>query len=313
MQSASSALSAAAAAVIDTARVSKEGYHPSWIPIYEYNTGGIVDLAPLAPDSLIPPGMTHIPGGEFEMGSLSGDPDETPVRMVTLSPFFMDTTEVTRADYYALMNVRPWQQHAGSYAGGPGDEQPAGSVSWYDAVLYCNARSVREGKEKVYSYSSLSGTPGNGAVLTDVEIDYTKAGYRLPTEAEWEYAARAGTSSRFIWGDTREGADVYAWHGGNSGMLIHPVARLEPNFFGLYDVIGNVQEWVNDWYTVNYDPSEKEDPIGRPAGTGAQMRVQRGGLAVSPYRMLRPTDRGYDYPDKVGALSGFRVVLPDRR
>jgi formylglycine-generating enzyme required for sulfatase activity len=298
--------------VIDTAWITKEGFHPSWLAIYEYNIGGSVFLSPRAPDSLIPPGMTHIPGGEFEMGSLSGDPDETPVRMVTLSPFFMDTTEVTRADYYALMNVRPWQQHAGSYAGGPGDEQPAGSVSWYDAVLYCNARSVREGKEKVYSYSSLSGTPGNGAVLTDVEIDYTRAGYRLPTEAEWEYAARAGTSSRFIWGDTREGADVYAWHGGNSGMLIHPVARLEPNFFGLYDVIGNVEEWVNDYGigASSPDGSPQTDPTGPENGV---MRCLRGGATVMQPWVLRTANRGYDEPDSSASLSGFRVVLPDRR
>lgn len=212
-----------------------------------------------------PSGMHSIPGGSFFMGSTDSiDPFEQPVHVVTISAFWMDTTGVTRAEYASLMPLDTALAH---------DDQrlPVEQVTWYDAALYCNARSRRDRLDTVYSYSSLRQSGYHCAGLGDLIIDYTKNGYRLPTEAEWEYACRAGTRTEYYWGDSIN-CD-YCWYDGNSGNVPHPVAGKQPNAWGLYDMSGNLWEWCNDWYFW-YDSAAQINPVSSADTT---YHVLRGG------------------------------------
>jgi formylglycine-generating enzyme required for sulfatase activity/N-acetylneuraminic acid mutarotase len=206
--------------------------------------------------------MVPITGGTFQMGQLT---IATPVHQVTVSSFLIDNTDVTQGDYQAIMNVNP------SYF--PGDSlRPVEQVTWYDAVLYCNARSRRAGLDTVYSFSFVRIVPDSGCVsLAGLAIDYSKKGYRLPTEAEWEYACRAGSTTRYYWGDAMN-LD-YCWDTLNSGLGPQPVGQKVPNAYGLFDMSGEVYQWCNDWYDV-YPSASFIDPTGPASGT---RRVLRGG------------------------------------
>jgi formylglycine-generating enzyme len=252
------------------------------------------------------PGMVAIPAGTFMMGQ-AGIQYAVPVHQVTLSPFWMDITEVTQKDYLALMHFNP------SYYQGDVN-RPVEQVTWYDAVLYCNARSKRDGYDTVYYYSSITGTPGNGCTsLGNLQIDYSKSGYRLPTEAEFEYALRAGTTTLCFWGNDSTAGGNYAWCGTNSGTSTHPVATKLPNPWGLYDIAGNVEEWNNDWETdANYpNGNPQTDPTGPPTGTfGFISKSLRGGLYWDLGYYMRSAQRGCHYPYNSDQGDGFRCVLP---
>jgi formylglycine-generating enzyme required for sulfatase activity len=183
-------------------------------------------------------------------------------------------------------------------------------VTWFDAVLFCNARSKGEGWDTVYTYTSTSGEPGNQCTaLGGLTIDPTRKGYRLPTEAEREYACRAGTTSTYYWGGATDAAtaDRYAWYTSNSGGTTHPVATKQKNAFGLYDMSGNVWEWCNDWYGT-YVAGAVTDPTG---ASSSSKRTLRGGFWDSDVvDDLRSADRGSTFPDAWYAGAGLRCVLP---
>lgn len=197
--------------------------------------------------------------GTFSMGCSAGFASET-VHSVTLTrDFWICDHEVTQAEYKAVMGTNP-SSHLGD------ESRPVEQVSWNDAIAYCNARSTNEGRTPCYTVSGDS-----------VTCNFNANGYRLPTEAEWQYAARAGdttTSARTWSGTTLESSlGNYAWYKANSGNTTHPVKDKLPNAKGLYDMSGNVDEWCWDWYG-DYGSSAVTDPTGPSSGLG---RVLRGG------------------------------------
>ena len=261
----------------------------------------IVDEEPgpkLEPPFQHPLTMVEIPGGTFLMGSPADDEqafgNEHPQHEVTISPFLMSETTVTRALYREHMDKQPkeWQ----------GDEDdgqlPANHVSWFDAVAFCNRLSERADLVPCYDID-------NKKVTWNREAD----GYRLPTEAEWEYACRAGTTTRWFWGDEEAGIDEYAWYGGNAGDQVRPVAQKEPNPWGLYDMAGNVWEWCWDWFG-EYPEDPQTDPDGPPTGVS---RVLRGGAFHDVPGGLRAAYRGRVEPEFRRRYGGFRVVRGSRR
>jgi formylglycine-generating enzyme required for sulfatase activity len=245
------------------------------------------------------PGMVLIlsDSKSFQMGKFSGDSSERPVHNVTFSyNYYMDTTEVTQADYKALTGVNPSYFQGDSLC-------PVEQVTWFDAVLYCNKRSIRDGFDTVYQYDTIEKYIGNSCGnLGNLKTDMTKNGYRLPTEAEWEYACRAGTKSDYYWGNDTNGK--YCWYYVNSYDTLQPVAKKVPNLFGLYDMAGNVAEWCNDWFG-NYSSASQNDPIGPISGT---QKVFRGGSCFLGASELRSSFRTSDYPMLYDIDNGFRVV-----
>ena len=200
----------------------------------------------------------------------------------------MGRYEVTQGEYKAIMGNNPSGTDRGI-----GDNYPVNMVSWYDAVEYCNALSRKEGLNPVYS--------GSG---DNIRMNINANGYRLPTEAEWEYAARGGasTSSATYTGSNTIGS--VAWYTVNSGSKTHPVGGKQANELGLYDMSGNVWEWCWDW-EGNYSSGSQTDPTG---GSPCSFRVYRGGGWYSYFWFCRSADRDFNYPSNRGDDMGFRLV-----
>jgi formylglycine-generating enzyme required for sulfatase activity len=229
-----------------------------------------------------------IQGGTFYMGG--GEGWSTPVHKVTVSSFTMDSTEVTQADYLNLMGVNPSANLESLF-------QPVESVTWLDAVLYCNARSKNENRDTVYNYAYSAGKPDESTVRADM----SKNGYRLPTEAEWEYAYRAGTTTDYYWGNTVNGN--YCWYTDNSSGTTHEVKSKLPNAWGLYDMSGNVAEFCNDFFGA-YDAADQTDPVG-PA-TNSVGHTYRGGY-YSSSSDLQSYSRMF-WSSGAADIFGFRCV-----
>lgn len=208
---------------------------------------------------------------------------------VTVSAFYIAETEVTQAEFEAFLELPTQKVY--------GDNYPVANVSWYDAVLFCNAVANYYGYDTAYSYSSV----GSGGVLLDLETTYTTPTVRLPTEAEWEVAARAGTTTTYYWGSSTSTASYYANY--NSSGAVE-VKSLEPNAYGLYDMAGNVSEWTNDWYSA-YDSGTLTDPTGPSSGS---QKVYRGGSWGTSASQLASDDRERADPDEALYVRGFRIL-----
>jgi len=232
--------------------------------------------------------------GKFLMGSPDSDKDaeddEKPRHRVRITrSFYLGKYEVTQAEYEAMMGDNPSR-----FKGKP--KNPVENVSWLDAVRFCNQLSEREGLKPFYGISGET-----------VQVPaWNGTGYRLPTEAEWEYACRAGTATRYSFGDDEASLGEFSWFSGNSDDRTHEVGQKRANGFGLHDMHGNVWEWCWDWYSADY---YKEPPVDDPRGPSqASGRVIRGGGWDGRPRCVRsayrygdaPVDRGYDL--------GFRVA-----
>jgi formylglycine-generating enzyme required for sulfatase activity len=250
--------------------------------------------------------MVLINGGTFTMGSPANEPgrslDETQ-HQVTLSSFYIGKYEVTQNEYQAVMGTNPSRLK--------GNNLPVDRVSWYNAIEYCNAFSQWEGLTPVYTIDKRSTDPNNSSNIEDklkwvVIWDRNANGYRLPTEAEWEYACRAGTTTAYNTGWSSISDDI-GWYNANSGQKSHPVGEKPANSWGLHDMHGNVREWCWDWYGKDsYASGNQTDPIGEVSGS---KRVARGGGLGNIAKMVRSAYRfsyspSYWKDDNLG----FRVV-----
>jgi formylglycine-generating enzyme required for sulfatase activity len=225
--------------------------------------------------------MILIPAGVFTMGSPASDsnayPDEKPYRVTISRPYYLGETEVTQGQWKAVMKTEPWK---GENDVREGDNYPATYISWEDATEFCRRLSAQEGRE-----------------------------YRLPTEAEWEYACRAGSTARYTFGDEPTNLSQYGWFEDNADNVgeeyAHLVKQKRGNSFGLYDMHGNVYEWCSDWYG-DYPSSAVVDPVGPAAGS---YRVNRGGGWNDGAAGCRSAHRNWNDPSNRNYNGGFRLAL----
>jgi formylglycine-generating enzyme required for sulfatase activity len=284
---------------------------------------------------LVPDGFVCIPPGEFTMGGPVGlagvllhpDSVETPHRVQITRPFLIQATEVTRSEWAATARGAGWAVPDPA-AGANCCETPVERVSWYDAVRWLNERSNQEGLSPCYRIDGCMGTAGTGCAVNACDGGFTCevveplddcTGYRLPTEAQWEHAARAGsngpTPGEGPWNVADRCAmllNPIAWSACNAQNMTHPVGTLQPNAWGVYDALGNVWEWVQDSYAADYGglfPQPVVDPIGPPPSAG---RVHKGGAFTSAAGYLRIGVRAPNTRDSVARVRssdlGFRVI-----
>lgn len=219
-----------------------------------------------------------IPSGSFTMGCNKNfedcSDDETPQHQVTISrDFYLGKHEVTQAQWVAVMGDNPSKFK--------GRTNPVEQVSWEDVQRFIEKLNQMEGKK-----------------------------YRLPTEAEWEYACRAGSTTTYSFGDEKGQLGQYAWFDGNSGEQTHPVGQLQPNAWGLYDMHGNIWEWVSDWHE-NYSTGPQTDPVGPSSGVDRVLRGCSWGTNRPEY--VRSAARSWFTPGYRSDTFGFRLVAPQVR
>jgi formylglycine-generating enzyme required for sulfatase activity len=252
-----------------------------------------------SPSSKAPDNFVRIKGGTFMMGSPIDEPeryDNEVQHQVTVSAFYMGKYEVTQKEYQEVMGTNP--------SDFKGDNLPVENVSWYDAVEYCNKRSQKEGLTLAYTINKDQTDPNNKSEDDDIKwtvtLNKNANGYRLPTEAEWEYACRAGTTTPFSTGnnittDQANYGGVFPYNNNAKGIYREettPVGSFVPNPWGLYDMHGNVWEWCWDWYG-DYSSGSQTDPVGAVTGT---FRVLRGGSWIFDGKGLRSAHRSYNFP-----------------
>ena len=231
-------------------------------------------------------GMVRINGGTFLRGSPPGESgrsaNEGPQHRVNVSSFYIGRFPVTQAEFERVMGTNPSQFR--------GPNLPVENINWFDAIAFANAKSKIAGLTPAYTVSG-----------TNVTWNRAANGYRLPTEAEWEFASRAGTQTPFHSGNT---IGMAGWHSGNSGGRTRPVGERQPNAWGLYDMHGNVLEWSWDWYGP-YSSAELTDPQGPATGT---RRVYRGGSWRWGPEMARSAFRFGQFPHIRQNFFGFRIA-----
>ena len=218
--------------------------------------------------------MIPVEGGTFTMGATSEmkntDNDEKPTHQVTLSSYYIGETEVTQALWKAVMGSNP--SHF------KGDNLPVEKVSWDDCQTFISKLNALTGKR-----------------------------FRLPTEAEWEFAARGGNQSRHTQYSGSRRIDDVAWYEDNSGDKTHPVKTKQPNELGIYDMTGNVNEWCQDWYGI-YSSDAQTNPTGADSDSD---RVLRGGSWFSPPQDCRSSSREFFEPEFSNDGLGLRLVLSE--
>jgi formylglycine-generating enzyme required for sulfatase activity len=343
----------------DSVVVVAKGFRSALEPITSYAKSDIaVTLTasnPWAPSGPLEHmrGMVKIraKGYDFEMGqpcdtirgTIAGFPTtdgEQPVHTVSFTyDFWMDTVEVTQGEYDSLMKMTygsKYSKPSWNASNGIGLNWAAYAIEWGSAALFCNARSKSQGlPDTAYSYTGITGRVGALCTLQNVSVKLHANAYRLPTEAEWEYACRGGTFSDYYWGKDYEDyrvapvkaeIDSYSTWLENSFSLgkdavirlgpgldslyygAHEVGKKKPNRYGLYDMAGNLSEWCNDWDDY-YAWGAAIDPTGPvPATPTGYIQVRRGGNWSNGVSYLRSTERGFDYFDYPYWYIGFRVV-----
>lgn len=281
--------------------------------IVEKSTGGV--------------NLVYIPSGSFVMGSDSGSKDCNPPRTVSVTKgFWMSRYEITQKQYRDVTGVNPCEKS--KY--GEGDFSPVYNISWYEAVEFCNKLSEANGLEPYYVIDADDTDDDNisahDELKWEVEVNEKANGFRLPTEAQWEYACRAGTKTDYYWGKNSswDVSGKYSWHMFNAGqkkysrgrfwwVKYHKVKKVgtkSPNRFGLYDMSGNVAEWCFDRYSrTYYSEGEKNDPDG-PDGEYVY-RVVRGGSMLDAPKDLTSYKRWPVEPFERVGMNGLRVVLPE--
>ena len=267
----------------------------------------------------VPAGFVYIPEGSFQMGSEAGPDFNKPVHTVKISNgFFMGKYEVTQEEYSVIMGSNPSSFSSGAEEGENQELRPVENVSWYDAVVYCNKRSIAEKLEPVYKKGDETDPAEWGEIpnksdaeWNNITCDWDANGYRLPTEAEWEYAARGGngTTEVLIWSgtDKEDELENYAWYWTKSDNKTHKVGMKDPNGYGLFDMSGNVWEWCWDRYAGDYYKQTEgvSDPKGASSG---DLRVLRGGSWDDGANYASVSGRSYGNPYYHYYDIGFRVV-----
>lgn len=274
--------------------------------------------------------MVWVEGGTFMMGSDDGDEDESSVHEVTLSSFMIGKYEVTVGEFRAFVKDTGYESIAETDGGAyvyaddgyklkedanwknpyhtQTDKHPLTCIAWYDAVLYCNWLSKQEGLTPAYTINKSKTDPNNKSEYDkfkwSVSCNWTANGYRLPTEAEWEFAARGGNKSKGYRYSGSDDLDAVAWYWDNAGETTHAVGTKSPNELGIYDMSGNVREWCWDW-SGDYPEGRSPDPKGAGAG---KYRVLRGGSWYSGDGGCRVVGGVDGCPEFRDCFIGLRVL-----
>ena len=237
-------------------------------------------------------GMVLVKGGSFAMGSNTDEYNEQRIHDITVSSFYMCDHEVTQAEFADVIGTFPSRFE--------GSNKPVEQVSWFDALEYCNLLSKKEGLTPCYSFDGT------------VKCNWNANGYRLPTEAEWEYAARGGSKSKKYTYSGSNNVGTVAWYNDNSKEETHDVKTKQPNELGIYDLSGNVGEWCWDWYDYYYpkyyEGSKSTNPHGPDSASYNKSRIYRGAFWCGDSNYCRVSARLFHAPDYVDASIGFRVV-----
>ncbi len=270
--------------------------------------------------------MVLIKAGKFTMGSTHNGADYSPAHTVNIGAFRISRYEITQKMYADVTGQRPC---AGSKYGA-GDQLPVYNVSWYDAVEFCNKLSSARGLKPYYNIVKNDIDPANVSpydhLKWEVTVNAKADGFRLPTEAQWEYACRGGTSTRFYWGKSEawELSGKYSWHLFNTGVKryrdnrfwwvkyhkVQKVGGRKANAFGLHDMCGNVSEWCFDKYDASYyTAAEQTDPSGWNGDYA--YRVFRGGSVLDSPADFSSYRRWAMGPFEKQHTTGIRVVLPE--